>query len=174
MLDVAVMAEPSWDDLGDLTEQLTEAVETTVSAADLTILLDGLAMAEVSIRLTDDDEVHQLNAQWRGKDKPTNVLSFPQLDAEELVAGVAGGTVELLLGDIVLARETCEREAEEKQISMVAHATHLVVHGTLHLLGYDHIDDDEAGAMEALERDVMARLGHADPYRLDGVTLDGE
>ena len=127
--------------------------------------------AEVSITFTDDAEVHALNREWRDKDKPTNVLSFPQMEADELDDAVAGRLMipELLLGDIILAAETCAREAEEKGIALEAHASHLVVHGMLHLLGYDHIDDDEAEAMESLERVAVTALGFEDPYEEQGV-----
>jgi probable rRNA maturation factor len=115
--------------------------------------------AELSIVLTDDAEQQQLNAQWRGIDKPTNVLSFPQIEP--------GGPVTGLLGDIVLARETLEREAAEQSVSFDDHFTHLVVHGFLHILGYDHLAEDEALVMEGLETQILASLGIADPYAGD-------
>ncbi len=115
--------------------------------------------AELSIVLTDDAEQQELNAAWRGIDKPTNVLSFPQIEPMAPVAG--------LLGDIVLARETLEREAREQGVSFTDHFTHLVVHGFLHILGYDHIADDEALAMESLETQILASLGIGDPYAED-------
>ena len=113
-------------------------------------------IAEVSVVLTDDAEQHELNRQWRGVDKPTNVLSFPQIEPFSPVVG--------LLGDITLARETLDQEAEELGLTLEAHFTHLVVHGFLHLLGYDHIADDEALKMEGLETQILATLGIADPY----------
>ena len=112
--------------------------------------------AELSIVLTDDAEQRVLNRDWRGIDKSTNVLSFPQIEPFAPVSG--------LLGDIILARETLEREAAEQGVSVEDHFTHLVVHGFLHLLGYDHMDEDEALAMEGLETQILASLGVADPY----------
>lgn len=112
--------------------------------------------AEVSLVLTDDAEQQVLNRDWRGIDKPTNVLSFPQIEPFDEVSG--------LLGDIILARETLEKEAYEQGLTFDDHFTHLVVHGFLHLLGYDHMDDDEALAMEGLETQILASLGVADPY----------
>jgi probable rRNA maturation factor len=112
--------------------------------------------AEVSLILTSDDEQRILNRDWRGIDKPTNVLSFPQIEPFGAVSG--------LLGDIILARETLEKEASEQDVSFDDHFTHLVVHGFLHLLGYDHVKDDEALAMEGLETQILASLGVADPY----------
>lgn len=112
--------------------------------------------AEISILLTDDEEQRELNAQWRGKDSSTNVLSFPQIEPFGPVVG--------LLGDITLARETLEREARELDKSLEDHFTHLVVHGFLHILGYDHIDEAEALQMEGLEAHILKGLGIADPY----------
>ena len=113
-------------------------------------------VAEVSVVLTEDAEQRELNRQWRSIDKSTNVLSFPQLEPFAPVEG--------LVGDIILARETLAREAEEMGISFNDHFTHLVVHGFLHLLGYDHNEDDEAEEMEGLETAILATLGIADPY----------
>lgn len=118
----------------------------------------------VSALFTVDEEVHTLNREWRGRDKPTNVLSFPMLEREELlVLGADGPPV--MLGDIALAYATCAREAAEKRVPLDDHATHLIVHGLLHLAGHDHVDSDaQAEAMEALEITALAKLGIADPY----------
>ena len=118
----------------------------------------------VSLLFTSDAEVHTLNREWRQRDKPTNVLSFPMLEREDLEDLAPDGPPELL-GDIALAYATCAREAEEKGITLEAHATHLIVHGLLHLAGHDHVDSDEqAEAMEELETRILAKLGIADPY----------
>lgn len=115
--------------------------------------------AEVTVRLVDEAESNELNLTYRGKDKPTNVLSFPF----EAPPGI-----ELpLLGDLVICRQVVEREAVEQGKPLEAHWAHMVVHGCLHLLGYDHIEDDEAEEMEQLERDIMNELGYADPYADD-------
>ncbi len=155
------------------------ALAERVVAAALGVAAPGLAAlgaaAELAIRLTDDAAVHALNRTWRGKDRPTNVLSFPQLDAGALAAlaaaevppGAQGGVPEILLGDIVLAHGVCAREAADKGISLADHAAHLIVHGLLHLLGHDHQDDAAAAAMEALEVKILANLGIADPYVAD-------
>ena len=124
----------------------------------------GNPRLSVSLLFTSDAEIHALNRDWREKDKPTNVLSFPMLEREELLALAAEGPPELL-GDIALAHETCAREATEKGASLEDHATHLVVHGLLHLAGYDHeISPADADAMEALETKALALIGIADPY----------
>jgi probable rRNA maturation factor len=109
-------------------------------------------------------EVHTLNREWRERDKPTNVLSFPMLERAELEALAADGPP-VMLGDIALAYETCAREAADKGVSLEHHAAHLIVHGLLHLAGHDHVDSDaQAEAMEALETAILAKLGIADPY----------
>ena len=113
-------------------------------------------VAELSIVLIDDAEQQQLNKEWRDIDKPTNVLSFPQIEPFGPVVGI--------LGDIVLARETLEREALELDKPLTEHFTHLVVHGFLHILGYDHMDEGEALQMESLETQILATMGIPDPY----------
>lgn len=115
--------------------------------------------SELSIVLTDDAEQRMLNRDWRGFDKSTNVLSFPQIEPFGPVSG--------LIGDIILARETLEREAQEMGVSLEDHFTHLVVHGFLHLLGYDHVEEPDALQMEGLETQILAALGVADPYAGD-------
>jgi probable rRNA maturation factor len=107
---------------------------------------------DVAILLTGDDKMRALNLRWRGKDAATNVLSFP------------GGEDEAHLGDVVLAFETVEQEAMQQNVAIADHAAHLVVHGMLHLLGYDHETEDEADTMETLETKILATLGIADPY----------
>jgi len=117
-----------------------------------------------SLLLTSDEEIHALNRDWRQRDKPTNVLSFPMLEREGLLDLEAHGPPELL-GDVVLAHETCAREAAEKSVPLEHHAAHLIVHGLLHLAGYDHeISPADAEAMEALETKALAICGIADPY----------
>ena len=111
---------------------------------------------EMTVRIVDEAESHALNLNYRGKDRPTNVLSFPFECPDE---------VELpLLGDLVICRQVVEREAQEQEKPLMAHWAHMVVHGSLHLLGYDHIEDDEAEEMESLETQIMTELGFADPY----------
>jgi probable rRNA maturation factor len=163
MIETAVINE-GWPDATDWDALAEAATLAAVARSPFAGIADADAAIEIAVRLTSDAEVHALNAGYREKDKPTNVLSFPMLEASELAGLANSGAPEVLLGDIILARGVCEAEAAEKGISVAAHATHLIVHGTLHLLGFDHIDDREAESMEALERAAMADLGHADPY----------
>ena len=119
----------------------------------------------VSLVLGDDAEVQTLNKQWRAKDKPTNVLSFPMLSREEVLHAAADGDHEGMLGDLILAHGVCTREAADKGIAVADHAAHLIVHGLLHLAGHDHeTGEAEAAAMEALETKALALMGIADPY----------
>lgn len=163
MILVEADASGEWDSRSGWDDLAARAVRAAVEASCHRALADSLLGIEVSVRFTDDEEVRALNAAWRSKDQPTNVLSFPMLDPDQLGALAPEG--ELLLGDIVLAQGVCAREAAEKGVSVEAHATHLVVHGTLHLLGYDHEDGDrEAEEMEDVERAALAALGICDPY----------
>lgn len=152
IVDVSV-EEPRWSAVDDL-PGLAESVIATASAEAGAVLAPH---CEVSCLFCDDRTIRALNAQWRGKDQPTNVLSFP-------AGGPDGPGAGALLGDIVLAFETVEREASAEGKPLAAHVTHLLVHGFLHLIGHDHEDAAEAEAMEALESRTMIRLGCADPY----------
>lgn len=153
-IDIEDWPEGAWEDLA--------ARAAGAAAEDEPLLANPRLTA--SVLFTTDAEVHTLNREWRERDKPTNVLSFPMLEREELETLAPEGPPEML-GDIALAHETCAREAAEKGISLEAHATHLIVHGLLHLAGHDHVESDEqAEAMEALETLILAKLGIADPY----------
>jgi probable rRNA maturation factor len=158
-VEIAILS-PLWrPSLG--IEQLTRrAIDACLEASGARIR-NG---AEVSVQFTDDARIRQLNAQWRGVDKPTNVLSFPASEPPKI-------SVAPLLGDIVVAFETAEREAVEEGKTLADHTAHLVTHGFLHLLGFDHEVAADAERMEALEANILARLGIADPYA-ETVPLD--
>ena len=163
MLEIAVEADEEWDSSRSWDELVRRAVEAAIAESAVPGLATAVRPVEVSVLLTGDEKVRDLNAEYRGKHRPTNVLSFPMMEAEDLHdANVAGP--ELLLGDIILARGVCEAEAQDKNVSVEQHATHLVVHGTLHLLGYDHLEDGQATDMEAREIRALKRLGIANPY----------
>lgn len=132
-----------------------------IGEAEISAALDS---GDGSLVLSDDANVQVLNADYRGKDQPTNVLSFPQdvCDLPDPALGPAAPP--WMIGDIVLAFETCQREAQEQAKPLAAHLQHLIVHGCLHLLGHDHLQNDEAERMEALECAVLADLGWPDPY----------
>lgn len=160
-----VIEDARWEAFG-----LASLAERAVSAA-----VDAVGLASdgfsVSLMGCDDARIATLNADFRGKPQPTNVLSWP---SDERGAEFVGEAPELpepgdaddpdSLGDIAIAWETCAREAEDQGKPMADHVTHLLVHGTLHLLGYDHVEDEDAALMEALEVRILARLGVSDPY----------
>lgn len=161
MLALEVAIEEPWPIDTDWADLAEAAVEAAMAVAP------ELANPRLSASalFTSDGEVQVLNREWRAKDKPTNVLSFPMIGRDSLIAMPADGAPELL-GDIALAFETCEREAGEKGIALADHAAHLIVHGLLHLAGHDHeLSAADAEAMEALETKALARMGIADPYR---------
>ncbi|CBI75849.1 conserved protein of unknown function [Bartonella clarridgeiae 73] len=128
----------------------------------LTTTLQHLSLNEVrselSLLFTDDKHMAQINAQWRHQNKSTNVLSFPSFPLK------AGQNPGLMLGDIIIAQETIMREAEEEKKSFQDHLTHIIIHGILHLLGYNHETNDEANQMEKLEREILQKLSIKDPY----------
>ncbi len=162
-LGIALEADEDWDSSTDWEALALAAAQAAIAESRYPRLAEAPRPVELSIRLTGDEEVRALNAEWRGKDRPTNVLSFPLAEEHELATAAKDGP-ELMLGDIVLARGVCLSEAEGKALPFPHHAAHLLVHGTLHLLGYDHHDEAEAEDMEARETRALARLGIADPY----------
>jgi probable rRNA maturation factor len=187
MVEVELDQTDDWETDTDWDVLASRSVEAAFVALGFT----PAGHISISINLSDNDEVHALNKQWRGKDKPTNVLSFPMLDEHQLqqlrhsreggnpspdgdvtprqvidprLRGGDDTGCELLLGDLILAHTVCASEAAEKAIPLPQHVTHLIIHGTLHLLGYDHIEDEEAEDMEALEVKALASLGLPNPY----------
>ena len=166
MLEIALEADAEWDSSRPWETLIRAAAEAAIAESAFPHLTTSEQPVELSVRLAGDDEVRALNAKWRGKDQATNVLSFPLANADDFRAAKIPG-MELLLGDIVMAHGVCEAEAAEKGVSVQDHATHLLVHGTLHLLGYDHQADADAAEMEAREIRALARLGISDPYAVN-------
>jgi probable rRNA maturation factor len=164
-LEIALEADEEWDSSISWEPLVRKAVEAAIAQSAFPDVARSGRPVELSVRLTTDDQVRTLNAHWRGKDKPTNVLSFPMAEVYEL-NDESFAAKELLLGDIVVANGVCEREAAEKGVSVEQHATHLIVHGTLHLLGYDHQSEVDATDMEAREVRALERLGIANPYEV--------
>ncbi|TRW15222.1 rRNA maturation RNase YbeY [Glacieibacterium frigidum] len=158
------VATPGWDAAVDWSALASRACTAALAETPHAGLDRAGYSVEVAVRLADDAEVRTLNAQYRGKDQPTNVLSFPMVQPDLIQTLGNSDDGEVLLGDIILAYETVAAEAAAKGIDTPAHATHLIAHGLLHLLGYDHGDDAAAAHMEGLETAALARLGLADPY----------
>lgn len=157
LIEIDVLDEAAgWALLPDAAALAQRAVRAALAEA---AELEADLAFEVSVTLTDDARIRVLNRDWRDKDKPTNVLSFPAADVPEDVTPVP-------LGDVILAWETVQAEAEDEGKSLSDHFTHLVVHGTLHLIGFDHESDAEAEEMEDTERCILAGLGIADPYAM--------
>ncbi|HEX2631291.1 MAG TPA: rRNA maturation RNase YbeY [Bradyrhizobium sp.] len=156
MTEVLIVAD-AWNSEPDADAVIQRAVAVAAEMADA-----DTADAELAVMLTDDAGIRTLNSNWRGIDKPTNVLSFPALRPPTGVSGA--DDIPPMLGDIAIAYETARREADDEQKPFDHHLSHLAVHGFLHLVGYDHETDDEAEAMEALEIEILAQLGIPDPY----------
>lgn len=152
------VASPDWVAAElDLDDIATTAARAAVAGAEMSFV----SGVELGVRLTDDAEIRTLNKDWRDRDAATNVLAFALNDSPGQAFGEDGAAV---LGDVVVAYETCAGEAVDQDKPLTNHLSHLVVHGTLHLLGFDHETDDEAEAMEALERAVLDQIGVPDPY----------
>jgi probable rRNA maturation factor len=153
--EVLVVAD-CWQAEPDAEAIIQRAVATAAEIADADV-----GEAELAVMLTDDAGIRTLNGNWRGIDKPTNVLSFPALQPTG-----AGGPDDAprMLGDIAIAYQTTRKEADDEQKPFDHHLSHLAVHGFLHLIGYDHENDDDAETMEALEAEILAQLGIPDPY----------
>jgi len=156
MTEVLVVAD-GWQSEPDAEAVIQRAIAAAAEIADA-----DTGEAELAVMLTDDAGIRTLNKNWRGIDKPTNVLSFPALPP----TGPAGpDDAPRMLGDIAIAFETTRAEADDEQKPFDHHLSHLAVHGFLHLIGYDHEEEEDAEAMEALETEILAQLGIPDPYR---------
>lgn len=153
------IAEARWK---DAVPEPAKFVSLVIEFASKYVDFEQTEKLELSVALADNEVVQGLNRDWRGKDKPTNVLSFPSGDEESDLPGMP-----LFLGDIILAYETVAAEAAEQKKEVKDHLAHLLIHGFLHLLGHDHEDEDEAEEMEAMETLILKDLGIADPYRAD-------
>jgi probable rRNA maturation factor len=155
MTEVLVVAD-CWQGEPEAEAVIQRAVAAAAEAVDADV-----GDAELAVMLTDDSGIRTLNSNWRGIDKPTNLLSFPALQP---TAPSRPGDAPRMLGDIAIAYETMRQEADDEQKPFDHHLSHLAVHGFLHLIGYDHETEGEAEAMEALEREILAQLGIPDPY----------
>ena len=157
IIDISLQ-DPEWEKIGNIEKVIHQAVERTLNTAMMPKTAIGRDL-EVSIVLANDDLIQVLNREYREKDTPTNVLTFATLDSEEISTdGV------LNLGDVILSFQTIQREAQEQGKFILDHVQHMTIHGVLHLLGYDHINDDEANDMETAEIAILAGLGVQNPY----------
>jgi probable rRNA maturation factor len=157
--EVLVVAD-CWQSEPDAEAVIQRAVATAAEVVDAILHVD-LGEAELAVMLTDDAGIRTLNSNWRGIDKPTNVLSFPALPP---TGGSGPDDAPRMLGDIAIAYQTTRAEADDEQKPFDHHLSHLAIHGFLHLIGYDHEKDDDAEAMESLETEILAQLGIPDPY----------
>lgn len=156
-IDISLQ-DPMWETIPDVEKLVHRAVETAINSAHLPREVADKDL-EISIVLANDDLVQVLNKEYRGQDKPTNVLTFASIDNDEPQIGD-----EYNLGDVILSFQTLERESQEQDKFMNDHFFHLLVHGTLHILGYDHIEEDDANTMETLEIRILEKLGIQNPY----------
>ncbi len=158
-IDLSVQ-DPAWDELTDMEELAVNAARATLNMALLPRICERRPL-ELSLVLANDDLVQILNREYRGQDKSTNVLSFASLDEDD---APDPGEDLLNLGDVILAYQTVEKEAADQDKFIQDHAVHLVVHGVLHLLGYDHENEDDANVMESTEIRILEKLGIQNPY----------
>lgn len=157
VIDISIQ-DPEWEEIKEIEALIHKIVVVALGSAIMPKFTEGRAL-EVSIVLANDDLVQVLNREYREKDKPTNVLTFATIDSEEpTTEGV------LNLGDVILSYQTIERECKEQDKFLIDHVKHLTVHGVLHLLGYDHVDENEATDMETLEIRILQKLGVQNPY----------
>lgn len=154
-IDITI-SDDGWGEEADL----SALVDSAIKAAAVTAGLNWPENAELSVLFTNDAEMTSINGEWRNKQQPTNVLSFPGSDV------AIGEASDVMIGDLVFALETIQREAKEQEKSFHDHLTHLTIHGFLHLFGYDHIEEEQAVEMEALEITSLAALGINDPYAI--------
>lgn len=164
MLRIELTTCPEWQQKTDWQKLCEDAAQAAITFSPHGQIISQDYVVEISVKLTNNDEVQQLNKDYRNKDKPTNVLSFPLVPKDMLVSLANTDDGEILLGDIIMAHDVCAKEASDKDISMIDHAAHLMVHGTLHLLGYDHINDNDAEIMEDMETKALHSLHIANPY----------
>jgi probable rRNA maturation factor len=169
MIVTEVSANREWGDGAHWRGVAQQAATAAVRSSRFAALADSALAVEISVKFASNATVQSLNAAYRGKDAATNVLSFPMVATNLLPSLAAADGGEILLGDVVLAFGICSCEASERRLTLEDHASHLVAHGVLHLLGYDHEQEEGAEAMEKVERDALASIGIADPYQVTEV-----
>ena len=164
MIEIDLDITPQWINDNDWLSLSEQSIDEAIKLSDYNFLNAIDNEVSISVSLSDNETVHALNKQYRDKDKPTNILSFPMIEPAEL-DGLADHPIpEILLGDMILSYEICTAEAKAKHISLAHHYQHLIVHGILHLLGYNHIKDDEADIMQSVEILALKNMGIENPY----------
>lgn len=162
-----VINHPAWESMQIQLEDFTQdVIGLTLSMADLPQELKSREI-DICVVLTNDSGIHALNRDYRGVDKPTNVLSFANLDSESAIDELAQENMPFALGDVIIAWETMQREALEQKKEFLNHLRHMMVHGALHLLGYDHMENEEAHVMESLEIKILEKMNVENPYADD-------
>lgn len=161
---ISIDLNSSWDDGVDWQTLAEESINQAIINSDYKYLPSYDKNISISITLSNNDQLHALNKQYRGKDKATNILSFPMLEPNELRALDNHPIPEILLGDLILSHDICYDEAIEKNITIEEHYQHLIIHGILHLLGYDHIEDKDADIMQSIEITALHNMGINNPY----------
>lgn len=162
-----VVNHDAWEETGiDLDDFAEDVIALALSMAEMPPSLKDREI-EVCVVLTDDSEIHALNRDFRGMDKPTNVLSFANLDSDSAADELAMEDMPFALGDVIIAWDTMQREAIDLNRKFEDHLRHMLVHGTLHLLGYDHMNDEEAAVMEGLEIRILEKMSVENPYADD-------
>jgi len=172
MLQIELNSNAQWPDDEDWQSLSEKAAAAAIAASPYASLAEQSYALEISVKLSDNDEVQKLNADYRAKDRPTNILSFPLVPRDLLDSLSNSDDGEVLLGDLIMAYGVCAKEAKAKNISLADHASHLLVHGTLHLLGYDHETENDALLMENLEIQALQTLGIANPYNDHNIVSD--
>lgn len=164
MIEIDLDIAPNWEKEIHWSDLSKKSINEAIKLSDYNFLCSIDNNVSISISLSKNEKVHALNKQYRDKDKPTNILSFPMVEPTEL-SGLAEHPIpEILLGDMILSYDICYAEAKEKGISLTNHYQHLIVHGILHLLGYNHIEDDDAEKMQTIEILALKNMGIENPY----------
>ncbi len=164
MIEIDLDINPKWKRDNDWLALSQRPIYEAIELSDYSFLQKIDNNVSISILLSDNETIHTLNQQYRSKDKPTDILSFPMVERSELSTLAHHPIHEILLGDIILSHDICHSEAKEKGISLKDHYQHLIVHGILHLLGYNHIDDDDADKMQSIEILALKKMGIKNPY----------
>lgn len=165
MIEIDIIIEPIWGSANDWHALSKRSINKALEYSNYKGLLKTYKHISISISLSNNQQVHALNNQYRSKDKPTNILSFPMLERDELDTIDIIQTPEIMLGDLILAYNICNDEALAQNITLANHFAHLIIHGILHLLQYNHIEDADADIMQSIEINALRDMGIDNPYK---------